>query len=125
MGRRSGLVPHLVHFGERLCREFAQMGVPLKVSYPDVDTYSLEVEHCILGDDLPALCWAMIAAKAAWVAHAEGVDFRWSNGTPGQIELDNLVIGIGVESVKLDPRWRLVNHKWVFVDDPDAVVTHY
>lgn len=131
---KRGKLPSLVHFGDRLCDEFEAMGVPLRVDYPDTDSYSLVVEHCILGDDLPELCWLMIATKAAWLAQSDGCDFRWSNQSPGQIELDNLVVGIGFTPVKYDddgwpvitdPRWRRVNHKWLFVDDPDAVTIHY
>lgn len=132
---RKGLLPSLVHFGDRLCDEFQRMGIPLRVSYPDVDTWSLEVFHCILGDDLPDLCWSMLAAKAAWLAQSMGYGFAWSHVRPGQIELDNLVIGFGLSEVSLDadgwpvvvdPRWRLESHKWVCVgDDPDAVVTTY
>lgn len=134
LGHTRDTIPSLIRFGERLCEEFADMGIPLKVEYPDTDTYSLVVRHCILDDDLPELCWTMIATKAAWLAHARGYEFRWSHRKPGQIELDNLEIEIGFHKVELDedgwpkivdPRFQQVNHRWVVIEDVDADVTTY
>lgn len=133
---RKGVNVSLRKFGKRLCKEFREMGIPIFVrEFPDVDVPSMVVEHCILERELPDLCWIMIGAKAAMIADLEGYDVRQSKSCPWQFELGKLRVDKSEQHdvlldddgwpVVVDPRWRRVNHKWVFVDDPDAALVHF
>lgn len=97
--RHEDVKPAVSHFGERLCREFAKLQIPLWVSnYPRRPEDSLEVSHCILGRDLPPLCWVMINHKAQEIADALCIEADWYETSPYYWELYNLPVGLSFEA---------------------------
>lgn len=89
--RRPELHPDLVGFGRRLCSDFAKLHIPLWVScYPLDGGDRLHVSHCILGDDLPELCWLMIGHRGLELLGQLGLKGRWSLLTPLEWELYDL-----------------------------------
>lgn len=58
--RRKGLHPDLIYLGERICKVFAKIGIPLYVCQYLDDGRSFGLAHCVYMDDMPDACKRMV-----------------------------------------------------------------